>query len=120
MFLAVAVVAVLATAASFFIHFDDPFAVVTLPDNPATPFTQDAALELTASALRLAGLEPIRPEPAYGRDGDPERFIGRNTLRPEDLVSVIWNVRGGSYSAYTVTLDRTPTQIRATISENRL
>ena len=101
-------------------HFDDPVIVVVVSDDATIVLTQDMALELSAAALRQAGLEPVRPEAAYGNDDDPDRFIGRNALGPEDRVSVIWYARGGSYPTYTVTLERGESSIIASIGENWL
>jgi hypothetical protein len=113
-------VAIIGGFVYFLQHFDDPYAILKISDDSAIAFTQDVVLELTEKALRQIDLTPIRPEPAYGDDDDPEPFVGRNALRPNDWASVIWSVHGGSYPTYTVDLERTPTHITATISENWL
>ena len=99
-------------------HFDDPFAVVVVSEDSGVALTQETVLALTRSALLQAGLEPLSPVPAYGNDGDPERFIGRNRLRPNDRVGVTWNVRGSSYPTYTVRLEREASSVKASVYEN--
>lgn len=98
------------------LHFDDPFARIVLVVDPETQLTQDIALELTSKALREAGLVPVEPVPAFGQEEDDERFLGRNAIKPNDQVSIIWEVSGGSYRSYTVRLQRTPTHFMAEIS----
>jgi len=101
-------------------HFDDPLAVVTVSKDPKVVLTPDVALELTAHALRQAGLEPLDPQPyRHGSQGS-DRFLGRNSLHPDDQLSVIWRAKGGHYDQYTVRLTRTSTAIVASISENWL
>ena len=117
--LTVAVISVICCIAHFVWHVDDPVAVVVVSDDATIEFTQETALALTASALRKVGLEPVSPK-SYGRAGDPEPFVGRNALPPKDEVSVLWNVRGGSYPSCTVTLEREQSSVSATISEHWL
>jgi hypothetical protein len=102
------------------LHFDDPFAKLAISADTTIVFTQEIVLELSAAALRQAGLEPLNPQPYKHDEHDVERFMGRNGMRPSDSASVIWNVRGGSYPSYTVRLERGSSQITATISENWL
>ncbi len=115
----VTLVAVVCVAIYSVLHIDDPYAVIEVSNDPTIDLTQDVALELTERALRLAGLEPIRPEP-YRDENDPERYVGRNGSRPKDELSVIWAVRGGSFPTYTVRLERTPTGIVARVGEDWL
>ena len=113
----VAIVAGFCGIAHFLRHFDDPLAIVVVSNDASIVFTQETALLLTGSALRQAGLEPIEPEPAYS---GPEKFVGRNSLRPADSVSVIWLARGGSYPRYTVRLERKASHVTARVTENWL
>jgi len=108
------VIAIIFYFAQFVLHFDDPLATLTISNDSTVVFSQDAVLELTSAALRQVGLEPIEPKP-YGNG-----FIGRNSLRPDDEVSVIWSVLGGSYPSYTVRLSREKHGIKATVGENWL
>lgn len=101
-------------------HFDDPLAVVTVSEDPKVAITPEVALELTAQALRQAGLEPLDPQPYQHGSHGLERFLGHNSLHPDDQVSVIWRAKGGRYDRYTVRLTRTSTAIMASISENWL
>ncbi|MGD9634784.1 MAG: hypothetical protein AB7G28_22220 [Pirellulales bacterium] len=119
-FLLVAVVSLVSGVVYSLAHFGDPLTVVTVSDDPKTLLSADNVLGLTSAALRQAGLEPLAPQP-YQHDGQGlERFLGRNALRPNDQVSVIWRAKGGRYHQYTVRLTRTSTVILASISESWL
>src|SRR5262245_29162842 len=89
MFFFMTVVAAVAGAVHFVRHFDDPLATIAVSSDTTVVFTRDVALELTAAALRRVGLEPMDPQPYTSNEQDPERFVGRNSLRPRDDVSVI-------------------------------
>jgi hypothetical protein len=106
------IAAVVFTAVHLLLRLDDPIAVVIVSDDPQMELTNDAALELTAEALRNAGLEPIRPIPLYS---GPEPAVGRNAIRPADRVVVGWYVNDGRQGSYSVSLERDASSVVAEI-----
>ena len=71
-------------------HFDDPLAIIVVSDNPAIALTQETALQLTADACAMPGWNRSMRSRTRHDANYPERFLGRNSLHPDDQVSVIW------------------------------
>ena len=113
-FLIVAIVAATLFAVHFVLHIDDPLATVVVSEDAKIEFTPAAVFELTTAALRQAGIEPVRPMNAFGDDATPESVIGRNVLKSNDDVTVVWTARN-SDAYYTVNLERTPSNIIARV-----
>ena len=81
-------------------HIGDPVAVVVVSNDPTTAFTADAILQLTEAAMRDAGLTPIAPAVFRGNSDGDERFIGRNTITPNDRATVNWWTGGMDKPTY--------------------
>ena len=104
-FVAVAIASLAGGVFYFLAHIDDPYATVLVTKDTSIVLTDQVAIDLTASALRTARLAPVR-----------HWYIGRNTLRPNDSVSVHWNVRKGEHiPSYGVRLEREADGVRAFI-----
>jgi hypothetical protein len=104
-FAATALASLLGGMYYFVAHIDDPYATVLVSKDTSIVLTDQIAIDLTASALRSAGLTPVR-----------HWSISRNTLRPDDRISVCWDVRKDGYvPSYGVRLERDADGVRAII-----
>src|SRR4051794_2878574 len=94
LFFAILVIALIGGVLYCLSHWQDALAELVVSENSATELTRATVIELTASALRTAGYGPIKPLAGYGTEGrDPEPELGRNTLRPNDEVDVLWKCK---------------------------
>ena len=114
LFLAVTILSIIVCIVVAISRFDDPIAVVVVSRDAKMSFTPDAVLKLTESAMRDAGIVPVKPF-SYRDGNDDERFLGRNSFHPDDRVTVIWSAGPCGSEFYGVALDRQQSQITATI-----
>jgi hypothetical protein len=116
LFIAFGIASVICCALVLISRIGGPVAVVVVSTDPNAVFTADNILKWSKSAMREAGLTPTVPA-VWRKDleGD-ERFIGRNTITPNDRAFIQWFVGGLDKPTYAVMVERSQTQITVSIS----
>jgi hypothetical protein len=111
--LAVGIASVICCVLYLISRIGRPVAVVVVSTNPTVPFTADNILKWTKSAMLEAGLTPTTPAVWFENQEGNERFIGRNTISPNDSASIQWFTL--EYPIYGAEVERTQTQIVVSI-----
>jgi len=92
---------------------DQPIATIRVLHDANVELSDEIALTLTAAALDRIDFVVVEAIPFRV---NPDEYVARNALHPDDRLYVIYSVAGERHDDYVVTLERDQQGIVATVN----